>query len=509
MNDKHDLAVILSGHLPIIVIQSHEEIRVLSMLRDIAHEKNRPLSLWSITEGLRKDKSPSRNADIDWQAVTFDGQRDAPKHTDTTNPEVMLDHIYREPNQPIIALLDFHPYLDNPKIVRMLKEVAIAHPQNGISVVLISHALELPAELQRMSAAFEMSLPDTDQIKQLIQDEARIWTLRNGNKKLRGDKTAYHKLARALTGLTVSDVKRLIRNAIYDDGAITHSDLPGVMEAKYQLIGQDGLLSFEYETARFAEVGGFSRLKKWLDLRQPAFLENNDSPLDPPKGVLLLGVQGSGKSLAAKAVAGNWGLPLLRLDFGALYNKYIGETEKNIRQSLQAADAMSPCILWIDEIEKGISSGDHDDGTSRRVLGTILTWMAEHRKSVFIVATANDVQSLPPELIRKGRLDEIFFVDLPKKSARESIFQIHFEKRKINVAPIDLQQLAVASEGFSGAEIEQAVVSSLYAAHGARIPVNTELVLIEIERTQPLSVVMAEKVEALRQWASNRTVPVD
>ncbi|MCM8922185.1 MAG: AAA family ATPase [Candidatus Thiodiazotropha sp.] len=508
MNDKHDLDIILAGHFPIIVMRSHEELRALGLLRDIAVQQGRPLMMWSVTDGIRRDKSSSSSASINWEEVTYDGQ-EATRKEEATNPEVMLEKILSEKNKPIVVLLDFHPYLNNPKVIRRLKEISIGHPQNGISMVLLSHALDLPAELQRLSAGFEMSLPDTEQIKQIIQEEIRIWSMRNDNKPFRGNKSAYQKLARVLTGLTISDVRRLARNAIYDDGAITSSDLPRVMEVKYQLIGQDGLLSFEYETVCFEEVGGFSRLKGWLDLRKSAFLAGADSPLDTPKGMLLLGVQGGGKSLAAKAVAGSWGLPLLRLDFGALYNKYIGETEKNIRQSLQAAEAMSPCVLWIDEIEKGISTEDGDDGTSRRVLGTILTWMAEHGKSIFIVATANDVQLLPPELIRKGRLDEIFFIDLPRARARHKILQIHLEKREVKLSQNDLKELAVVSEGFSGAELEQVVVSSLYAAHGAQIPVTTLIVKSELERTQPLSVVMAEKIADLRHWAAGRTVPAD
>ncbi|MET0065326.1 MAG: AAA family ATPase [Candidatus Thiodiazotropha sp.] len=508
MNDKHDLDLVISGHFPIIVIQTHEEIRALQLLRNIALQKHRPLLMWSITDGLREEKSTVADNGVNWEEVTYEGQPGIRKHQ-PSNPEEILAKLAEKNRHAIVAMLDFHPFLNDPKIIRRLKEMALQHPQNGITIVLISHALELPEELKRLSAGFELSLPDTNQIKQLIQDEIKVWSLRNGNRNIRGSKTAYQKLARVLTGLTISDIRRLVRNAIYDDGAITQTDIPKAMELKYQLIGQGGLLSFEYDTAKFAEVGGFSRLKTWLDLRKSAFLADVGTQFDRPKGILLLGVQGGGKSLAAKAVAGSWGIPLLRLDFGAMYDKYIGESEKNIRTALQAAEAMSPCILWIDEIEKGIASDGSDDGTSRRVLGTVLTWMAEHGKPVFIVATANDVQSLPPELIRKGRLDEIFFIDLPNPSAREHILQIHLDKRSVDSARIDLNSLAEASEGFSGAEIEQAVVSALYTAHGSQSTISTGLVLSEIERTQPLSTVMAEQIDQLRHWARGRTVSAD
>jgi SpoVK/Ycf46/Vps4 family AAA+-type ATPase len=247
-------------------------------------------------------------------------------------------------------------------------------------------------------------------------------------------------------------------------------------------------------------------MKRWLEQRRQVFLaEQPPVGLDPPKGILLLGVQGGGKSLAAKSVAGSWGVPLLRLDFGTLYNKYYGETERNLRQSLRAAESMSPCVLWIDEIEKGLS-GDADGGPSKRVLGTLLTWMAERKSRVFLVATANDIEMLPPELLRKGRFDEIFFVDLPDASVRHEIFRIHLEKREQDSSTFELTQLQAASEGFAGAEIEQAVVAALYASHASKEKLNTDHILQEIEQTKPLSILMAEKIAYLRNWAASRTV---
>jgi len=277
------------------------------------------------------------------------------------------------------------------------------------------------------------------------------------------------------------------------------------MQAKYQLLNQDGILHFEYETEKFSAVGGFANLKKWLEQRRNAF--NDSQQHDRPKGVLLLGVQGCGKSLAAKSVAGVWGLPLLRLDFAALYNKYHGESEKNLRQSLKAAETMAPCVLWIDEMEKGFSSSDSDGGTSKRLLGTFLTWLAENKKHVFLVATANDIQSLPPELIRKGRMDEIFFVDLPDEKTRENIFSIHLRKRDLEIADFNLKELAQVSQGFSGAEIEQALVSALYAMAAATL--KTTDIIKAINNTKPLSIVMDKQISALRAWAQSRTVPAN
>jgi SpoVK/Ycf46/Vps4 family AAA+-type ATPase len=252
------------------------------------------------------------------------------------------------------------------------------------------------------------------------------------------------------------------------------------------------------------------RLKTWLSQRKTAFgRDGTAAHLDPPKGILLIGIQGCGKSLAAKAAAGILGVPLLRLDFGSLYDKYHGETERKLRESLNTADVMSPCVLWIDEIEKGLAGSGGETGTTQRVLGSFLTWMAEKKSTVFVVATANDITAMPPELIRKGRFDEIFFIDLPRQRVRATIFAIHLTSRSQALKDFDIEKLASSSQGFSGAEIEQAVVSALYAAHAKAQALSTEHLQEEIQQTKPLSVVMRERVSGLRQWADGRTVPAD
>ena len=295
-----------------------------------------------------------------------------------------------------------------------------------------------------------------------------------------------------------------------DNGVIAESGMPDVMRAKYELLGRDGVLSFEYDTAKFSDIGGLKRLRQWLEVRKEFFLEQEtDVALDPPRGVLLLGVQGCGKSLVAKAAAAIFKAPLLRLDFGVLYNKYYGETERNLRKAFETAEVMSPCVLWMDEIEKGVAVQNDDDGLSRRILGTFLTWMSERKKPVFVVATANDIMRLPPELVRKGRFDEIFFVDLPSAENRRDILLIHLRKRSLDPAQFDLPALVEATNGFSGSEIEQAVVSGMYSAYARRHTLAQDELLAEIRQTRPLSVVMAEKVSELREWASTRTVPCD
>jgi SpoVK/Ycf46/Vps4 family AAA+-type ATPase len=281
-----------------------------------------------------------------------------------------------------------------------------------------------------------------------------------------------------------------------------------VLAGKYQLLNRGGTLTYEPDTAKFADVAGMQNLRTWLTSRKPAF-DGSAPELDPPKGVLLLGVQGCGKSLAARAAAGIFGVPLVRLDFGALYSKWSGESEKNLRESLDSAQALAPCVLWIDEIEKALADGEGDSGTSRRVLGTFLTWLAEQRARIFVVATANDISALPPELIRKGRLDEIFFVDLPDDAARAAILAIHARKRSVSLSPQEVLALAKRSGGFSGAELEQAVVAALYSARASGHPVTAISIAHELQATKPLSVVMAEKIEALREWARDRTVPAE
>ncbi len=512
MNDRHDLNITLNSHFPLITVQSHEERRTLDLLRELARKNRRPMYRWSTTEGLRREVGGSRGS-INWNDVSIEGLKEPlskwKENTASREPQVLFKEMQSLEANSIVVLLDFHPYLDDPLVIRQLKELSLHYYERPLSIVLLSHEIELPPELQRFAADFEFALPDHRSILKLIKEEASLWAMRNGNHKVRANRDAFEALARSLTGLTLSDAKRLIRNAIYDDGVISDSDIPEVLNAKYELIGQEGLLSFEYDTARFAEVGGFERLKRWIAVRKPAFLEPDDEQLDPPKGIMLLGVQGGGKSLAAKAVAGGWGVPLLRLDFATLYNKYFGESEKNLQRALKAAEAMAPCVLWIDEIEKGISTGDSDNGTSRRLLGSLLTWMAERRSAVFIVATANDISALPPELVRKGRLDEIFFVDLPVPQVRELILAIHLDKRNVERNDIDLAALAAASEGYSGAELEQAVVSALYSARAEQRAVDSELLLNEIRQTRPLSIVMGEEIQALRDWAASRTVAVD
>ena len=496
MDGRHDLEIILRSRTPVVVIESRDEGRILTMLKSItisgSVDSYLPLFRWTVTDGLQR-------IDIALEPQTINSE-----------PSDVLRHIRAVTKPGIYVLLDFHPFLDDPVNVRLIKDICIRYREIARQIVLISHSVKLPAELEAFSARFEMALPSEDERRKIVERVADEWTRENPGARVQADARAYKMLIQNLAGLTYRDTEQLARNAIFVDGAITKSDLPGVMQAKYELLNRGGALQFEYETAKFSDVGGLARLKKWLAQRRAAFRgDASAAHLDAPKGILLLGIQGCGKSLAAKATAGIFGVPLLRLDFGAIYDKYHGETERKLRESLRTADVMAPCVLWIDEIEKGIAGRGGETGTTQRVLGTFLTWMAEKKSPVFIVATANDISSLPPELVRKGRFDEIFFVDLPDKAVRAAILEIHLTGREQAPGNFAIEKLADAMEGFSGAEIEQAVVAALYAAHAQQEQLSTAHILQEVRETRPLSVVMQEQVAAMRAWAAGRTVPSD
>jgi SpoVK/Ycf46/Vps4 family AAA+-type ATPase len=485
------LEAIIRSRAPLIAVESNEEPQIVLMVREIAKKIQLKAFRWTVTEGLQ----------------AFDPM-DQPSQAVTKSQEV-LSHIKNSSNNCLFVLLDFHPYLEDAVHVRYLKDIALTYPKHYSTVVLVGFTLKIPEELQPFTARFRLPLPSSDELRGIVYDVAGEWGAEHGRRDVETTNKAVDLLVRNLIGLTATDARRLASKAINDNGVISESEIPEVMRAKYELLERDSVLSFEYETTKFSEIGGMQRLRNWLEMRKDFFFDSNEMNLDPPRGVLLLGVQGCGKSLVAKASAAIFGVPLLRLDFGVLYDKYYGETERNLRKALETAEVMSPCVLWMDEIEKGVAVQNDDDGLSRRILGTLLTWMSERKKPVFIVATANDIVRLPPELVRKGRFDEIFFVDLPLPQNRRSILEIHLRKRSFDPAQFDLDALVKAADGFSGSEIEQVVVSAMYRAHAQGHSLAQQDLLDEIQQTRPLSVVMAEQVEETRNWAKSRTVPCD
>lgn len=486
-NDIRDLQLVLDARVRLVAIESWDELRVLETLTSVAVHRGSNLMVWSISEGLHR---------MDFAGPMVEG---------TNTLEGALRFAKNDPQDGLYVFFDIHPFLrDDPLVVRLIKEIAIAEGTQRPTLVLVSHALRLPPEVQRYAARFNLSLPSDDELLSIVREEAARWSQMNSGIRVRTDNRTLQQVVNNLRGLSHADSRLLARSLICDDGAITQEDLPELNKAKFQLLDLEGVLGYEADTARFADVGGLVNLKRWLAERQAAFMTSDLQ--DMPKGVLLLGAQGSGKSLAAKAVAGLWGLPLLRLDFAALYNKYFGETERNLREALALAERMAPCVLWMDEIEKGLATGELDGGVSQRILGTLLTWMAERKSPVFVVATANVIKRLPPELLRKGRFDEVFFVDLPDPRIREEIFRIHLQRRELDPQVFNLAELAMLTDGFSGAEIEQAVVSALYTAQARQQAADQSLLVEMLQRTVPLSVLMAEDLAALRSWAASRTV---
>jgi SpoVK/Ycf46/Vps4 family AAA+-type ATPase len=495
MGELQDLASLVRSNTPLVVIETPEEARVVDLFRHVLTSVWRALYRWSITEGLRR-------VDLDREDPS-----EVPPDMSTT-----LQAIKQADQRGVYLLLDAMPYLGYASTQRMLREILERRGCIEHTVVLVGSKVELPPELEALAVRFRLQLPDENALLKMVNDEVGMYQRENGGRRVEVDKEALGVILRNLRGLSLVDARRIARQLICRDGALGESDLPELSKLKFELLNKAGNLHFEYDTAKFADIAGLARLKKWVKQRRDVFLADEPpAGLDPPKGVLLLGVQGCGKSLAAKAIAGGLGVPLVRLDFGALYNKFHGETEKNLRDALDSAEQLAPCVLWMDEIEKGLASsgGEEDGGVSRRILGYFLTWMAERKSRVFQVATANAVQQLPPELLRKGRFDEIFFVDLPDAAVRGEIFQLHMDKRKVDWSGFSLAALADASAGFSGAEIEQAIVSALYSAHADNGVVDEARLLEELRNTRPLSVLMAEQVQALRHWASSRTVPAD
>jgi SpoVK/Ycf46/Vps4 family AAA+-type ATPase len=491
--EQEELRQLLESRFPIVVVESAEERRFLQLIESVATLADMPLFTWSLIQGLKR-------------VPRGDGV------LETRELAKALWHLLKTPQNGWFVFLDPQPFLDHPETIRLIREIAFDYTRTLQTMVFVGSSLSLSQDLMRMSATFRMAPMTPEDVRKLCKEEFELFASRNPGNTVKGDSAALDLMIQHLVGISRDDARRLIRQAVEPDGRVTMDDMGRVLRHKHESLGSGGALQVVTEVETFERVGGQARFKKWLELRRGAFLGTAAAQgLDVPKGVMLLGVQGGGKSLAAKAVAGSWRVPLLRLDFGAIYDKFHGETERNLRAALETAAAMSPCVLWMDEIEKGLATGDAsgDSGTSRRVLATLLTWMSERRNRVFLIATANDIEALPPELLRKGRFDEIFFVDLPSDAVRADIFRIHLEKRGHEAAKFDLKALAAASNTFSGAEIEQAIVAASYSAFADKAPLSAEHVLHELRSTRPLAVLRAEQVAALREWADARTVPAD
>jgi AAA+ superfamily predicted ATPase len=487
--EAFELAV--RARVPLIALITHEEQRAEErIIRPVAEAwRGGRVYAWSITQGYA---SAHEEADRDMAAP---------------DPLAALEVVARHPEPALFVLKDFHRHLDSTPVVRRLRELAMELPATGKHVVLLSPMLRPPDELEREITLIDLPPPDIEElgelldgVKQGLGDEAYRIALSPAGRE---------RLLRAALGLTAVEAESVFARALVNDGRLTDDDLSVVLEEKKQAVRRSGILEF-YEAAEGMEqVGGLDVLKAWLMKRYQAFSEDARSyGLPEPRGVLLLGVQGCGKSLVAKAVSQAWRMPLLRLDVGRVFGKYIGESEAGIRSAIRTAEAVAPAILWIDEIEKGFagSIGDsHDTGVSARVLGTFLTWLQEKQKPVFVLATANSIRNLPPELLRKGRFDELFFIDLPAPAEREEIFRVHLTRRRRDPALFSLAELAADAEGYTGAEIEQAINEALHDAYadGRREPTVADL-RQALGQIVPIAVTMRESIQAMRRWAENR-----
>lgn len=492
-----EMEELIRARYSLIYLVTWEEDRARRLLIDLAANMKKLLYEWSITDGLR-----SMNG-------TPESRTSAKR---LREPLAVLNEILQADVSGIYILKDFHTYLEAPEIVRQLRDLASALRRSRKTIVILSPTLKVPPEMEKALTIIDMPLPSYGDLSELLEH-----TIRSGaaNKKFDVRLSAADRdaMVKAAMGLTLTEAENAFAHAIVLDKTLDREDVKAVAAEKRQVIRKSGLLEFYEVTEDLSGVGGMDMLKDWLHKRVRAFSpEAREYGLPQPRGILLMGVQGCGKSLLAKTISAEWRLPLLRMDMSMIFQGYIGSSEQNMRKAVQVAESVAPVILWIDEIEKAFSgvsgSGSSDAGTTARVVGTFLTWIQEKTAPVFVVATANDVQELPPELLRKGRFDEVFFVDLPGEFERAEIFGIHLAKVKRNPTTFDLGLLAKTAEGFSGAEIEQAIVSAMHDGFFAGRDVRTEDILASLRETVPLSRTMRERIAGLREWARTRARPV-
>lgn len=488
-----ELILLINSCSPIIACETSEEDRLGDLIAAAAAKLGVPAYTWTVTKGLAKiGGSPVYKTD---------------------EPEQALANIAEIGGDGIFLLKDFARYCDNDRVSRRLRDLADKFRVARRSIILSSASLQLPPELVPETVSFTLGYPTADEllprVRKVLADAA---VSRRTPVSL--DAAGLAQVARHLVGLTEQEALRILRKCLLAHGAADAGLIDAVLEAKRKAIRTEGLLEPARVACSFADVAGMKRLREWVDKRRSAFTSDGQRfGLVAPKGVLITGVQGCGKSLAARAIAGEWGIDLARFDAGALYDKFVGESEKRLHTVLELAQKLAPMVLWIDEIEKAFASagtsGEADAGLSQRLLATLLTWMQDREGGVFLVATSNNINALPPEMLRKGRFDEIFFVDLPNPAERTALFVLHLKKRQRDPAKFDLPALVAATDGFSGAEIEAVILSGLYTAFDRKQDLSTAILVEEIKGTEPLSVTRAEDVQAIREWAHSRTVPAD
>lgn len=496
MNLQTEIETLIRARYPILYVITSEEMRVQNMLVEIAAKRQKKVFEWTYSTGI----VPA--------GTSIQSQKG--RNTATKDPLAALDMVIDQVEPAIFLFKDFHPFLtrNNFAIIRRLKDIALHLKNSFKTIVLISPVMEIPAELDKEVTVINFPQPSKEDLSALLDkiiDDVK--DLKQVQVDL--DEQGRERLLQSAMGLTLGEAENVFAKIVVKDQRLSADHVDEVFAEKQQIIRKSGLLEYYRAEEDFQSVGGLGVLKEWLNKRAVAFTpEAHAFGLPAPKGILLLGVQGCGKSLCAKAVSRLWQLPLLRFDMGRMFGSLVGSSEENVRRAISVAESIAPAVLWVDEIDKAFvgsqSSGVTDGGTTARVFGTFLTWLSEKSAPVFVVATANDVSQLPPELLRKGRLDEIFYVDLPLEEERAEIFRIHLSKRHRNPDTFDLATLVAGSQDFSGAEIEEAIISALYDAFYAREELCTNHILAGLAETVPLAKTMAEKITAQRNWSVGR-----
>jgi|SRR5580704_2698307 ATP-dependent 26S proteasome regulatory subunit len=513
------LKVLLDSSTPIVVMETVEEVRAVRLVRAACTALNLAAFEWTIASGLVRCGSEVGEVVADTRDSTS-AHGLAPQEAlanskaiyNSQDPAQMLGNLEAISVGAAFILKDLHRHMEEPVVIRRLRDVGQKFSDNRRTIILTAPKIEIPPELKGLVEFLELPLPDRQRLRQII-DEVVVRVARNHTLQRKLDPKGFDAVVESLRGLTEEEAERALSQALVARYALCPEIVSDVLEAKKSLLRRSEMLDFVEAGEAFSSVGGLDNLKRWLAQRRGAWEDSaREFGLEPPRGVIILGVQGCGKSLCARAVAGEWNLPLVKFDTAAIYDKYIGETEKRIRKVFEVAEGLAPCVLWIDELEKifagsGPDSASVDAGVSSRLLASFLSWMQDRKAPVFVAATCNNVTALPPELIRKGRFDELFFVDLPSPAERKQILSIQLARRKRNPAEFDLDRIDAAAKGYSGAEIDAAVQSALYAAFAEKKPLTTQFLLDALAQTVPLSVTRAEEIRALREWARTRAVP--
>ena len=515
------LKILINSSTPIIVMETVEEVRAVEAVRAACAELSMAVFEWTIADGLVRSGSgmpavPAGTLQMRINAARHAADPHAPESSqaaiyNTADPVQALANMESMTLEAVFILKDFHRHLDNAVVVRRLRDVGQKFSANRRTLILTSPSIDMPPELASLVEYLDLPLPDKGRLREMVEETFKRLS-KTHTLQLKLDAAGVDAIANNLRGLTEEEADRAITQALVTRYALCAETVTDVLTAKKELLRHSGMLEFIDATDNMAGVGGLENLKRWLVQRRGAWEDGaREFGLEPPRGMIILGVQGCGKSLCARAVAGEWKLPLVKFDTAAIYDKFVGETEKRIQKVFKVAEQLAPCVLWIDELEKvfagsGTDSASADAGVSSRLLASFLSWMQDRKAPVFVAATCNNVTVLPPELIRKGRFDELFFVDLPNQSERKQIFAIQLAKRKRNPANFDLDRVATAARGYSGAEIDAAVQGAMYSAYSQKKDVTTQALLEALQTTVPLSTMRAEEIAALREWAKDRAV---